>query len=310
MLKRIKASVPIALRREAVSQLYSLGIFLKDIAKLLQISFSTVTNDLAALGGMKKVGSFRPKGREKAFPFVLEFYAKLVSEVGHGRKREPLEVMLRNALSKWLHEEEILFFVSGVRAALDYLSIPEHPPQLERYVQFLRRALFIFFRVEVPVWYWFDDSLERSSLGPAREAWEGYLARIADGGLPVPHELCEAFLHYYVGKRRADIAPTWTDETVAIIEEQLTKLNGEKPYGDVLRLRNGLGKESGKELTREAIAEILGMSSRERVRQVEAVARRRIASEPYRKVLKPLMPYEHDRSWRKRLSEIQTDPAP
>lgn len=248
-------------RLPLIQELFALGIPAGWIAERTGWSVGTIVKDLRVLGGVKRF-PMRPRGKA-IFRTVLKHYAELVATE---------ELPLRDALAQWIGEREVLQSLRGMEMVRERLTVPGYPPGREGYV---RLVWAVFGRFEDP---------DRS---PSSNAWPEYLHGVAVGDIPpaASHADLERDLALrYTADWRAEIMPILPDELFPAIDELLAEFSVREQK--VLAMRFGL--DDGVTHTLEEVAAELDVS-RERIRQIEAKALRKLRHPTRSRVMRPFV---------------------
>lgn len=264
-----------AARKLMVAELYALGITNTAIAGMLGVRRETITRDVANLGVAQKFQD-RPTKDRDVFRAVLLRYARLrvVKDI---EDIDQLLVSLRLPvfLSSWLKENEILAFLRGVESTMRQLLVPAVPPDKQGYARLLSEVLHCSF------------SPAKISVQTAEEVWHNYLEQmvnspdnVADSRQNVQHTAAAMYLAQY----RAQIAPMLTDQVCAMVDAQLDTLAPRER--EILRKRFGIDKESAQ--THQGVGEDEDVT-RERIRQIESKALRKLRHPSRKRVLASLL---------------------
>lgn len=252
-------------RLPLIQELFALGISASWIAEQTGWSVGTIVKDLRVLGGVKRFTT-RPRGKA-IFRTALKRYAELVAAEG---------LPLRDALAQWIGEREILQSLRGMEMVRECLTVPGYPPGREGYVR-LVGAVFGGIQIRN-----FQAESSSSSI-----VWREYLTGVAAGDIPpaasyVDLERDLALRH--MAEWRAQIMPIWPDELFLAIDELLAEFSAREQK--VLVMRFGL--DDGVTHSLQEVAAELDVT-RERIRQVEAKALRKLRHPTRSRVIRPFV---------------------
>lgn len=245
------------------------GLSYEDTAELIGCSATTVKNDVEAYGGLDAFAPSRPSQQDR-FAAAFVRYA----QCANGLRHDPDQKILR-ALESWIG---IKAHVASADMALGALTVPQYAKGQENYYCL---AIAIFGPPSGP------DPLD---------GWRAFLEEIARLTIQAPRDLREA--KGVVTRRMADeirnfVAPTWPHDAAERMEAALAVLDENER--EVIRRRFGLGREGE---TLEQIGRSL-KTTRERVRQAEHKALRKLRSRTVRDDLLPLVsPLSNVEEWK------------
>ncbi len=208
--------------------LFSLGIFMEDVAELLRIGRTTAALDFHRLGGHKAFPK-RPN-RHTAFATILAFYAELM---GSGRKSGATSRKLRKILTHWGGFRELRAFILALTMQEDTLLVPDYGSHAG------------FFRLLCHV---FDCEPPKSDARTRTERlWKKYLEAVRTGQVRVPasRAACEEqLLDFCTRDLRGKIMPVWPEDLNARINRIFLLAKLTRAEQGVMRVYYGLGRKA------------------------------------------------------------------
>ncbi len=245
-------------RNEVVRRLYNCGITYEKIAKATDISSDTVrkcVNDMGLL----------PRDAIPVYATSFRLYTMLATKE---EKLSEADQIIHDFLHEFLRIDQIRDHLHGTLSTMEQLMSPQFDLEMLPYYKFVC-ALFGKSRD-------IDPNMDK-------KIWGEYLKGAQDHSVinPQSRQACESDLcNICISQYRHRIMPIWDKRIISVIERVLKTLNTREEK--VLRMRFGFGEARGMDL--EEVAHDFEVT-RERIRQIEAKALRRLRHPSRKKVL-------------------------
>lgn len=230
------------IRQKVVKTLKALGLTAAMISQSTGFNLPVVLKDIRALnseGQLEKARSFKTVFQE-IFWYYMMRYQEINSKLNlTDEQLSDEERIIKAALESYLSWEKFSNVMLGLSLARDRLIRPDVSSSLQPYAKFLESVF-------LP-----DDEQAHPELSAKRylcgcvfngERYEGYLAKVKSGQIPVPEsfeQFVKDFSQRFLRDVRFQVVPPWEDYIASVVEKVLSQI--EEPDRTIIKSYYGLG---------------------------------------------------------------------